>query len=97
MLLEDLAGWCAGAGAGASITVLQWSRDPAAFWFDNVTAQRLRAVPPKGWARFEYLFYTVHDSVIQYPWLAFIIVAEPLPLWPSRSVRRAMPADIART
>jgi hypothetical protein len=74
-LLEDLVAWCAGAGAGAAITAYQWLRAPEAFWFDNVTAQRLREVPPKGWARLEYLFYTVHDEAIQYPWLVFIIVA----------------------
>jgi hypothetical protein len=74
-ILEEFVAWCVGAGAGIAVTVRQWLRDPEAFWFDNVTAQRLRDTPPRGWARFEYLFYTVHDSMIQYPWLVFIMVA----------------------
>jgi len=74
-VLADLVAWCVGAGAGTAITARQWIRDPRAFWFDNITAQMMRAVPPKGWAHVEYLFYAVHDSMIQYPWLIFILIA----------------------
>jgi hypothetical protein len=74
-VLADLAAWCVGAGAGTAITARQWIRDPGAFWFDIITAQFIRAVPPKGSARVEYLFYAVHDSMIQYPWLMFMLIA----------------------
>jgi len=73
--LARFGGWCVGAAAGTGVTVREWLRDRAAFWFDNVTAQALRGVPPRGPARLEYLFYTLHDSIIQYPWLTFVIVA----------------------
>lgn len=78
-LVRDLAGWGGGAAAGSAVTAYQWLRAPEAFWFDTVTAQRLREAAPKGAARVEYLFYVVHDSVIAYPWLSFVVASGTAP------------------